>query len=70
MDDRMQLPEELSVPEAAAYLKVSQETVRRNIRAKRLRAIRRGTQWFVSHEDITVFSSVYDRRTGKILKFI
>ena len=30
----MTLPEEFTVPEAASYLKVSEETVRRNIRSK------------------------------------
>ena len=34
----MNLPEELTVPQAASYLRVSEETVRRNIRAKRLQA--------------------------------
>ena len=32
----MQLAEELSVPQVATYLKVNEETVRRNIRSKRL----------------------------------
>ena len=60
------MPEELSVPQAAIYLKVSEETVRRNIRSKRLKATRIGTQWFVSLPDIEQFASSYDPKTGKV----
>ena len=60
------MTEELSVPQAASYLGVSEETVRRNIRSKRLRAIRRGTQWFVARGDILVFADSYDPRTGRV----
>ena len=62
----MQLAEELSVSQVATYLKVNEETVRRNIRAKRLQAIRRGTQWFVSRDDLIAFANGYDPRTGKV----
>ena len=41
----MDLPEEATVPEAATFLRVKQETVRRNIRERRLPAIKRGIQW-------------------------
>ena len=57
---------ELTTPEAARYLGVSEETVRRNIRSKRLKAFRRGTQWFINREDLSVFASKYDARTGRI----
>lgn len=57
--------EEVTVPEAASYLKVNEETVRRNIRAKRLRALRRGTQWFIQRDDLLLFAGTYDTRTGK-----
>ena len=66
----MQLKEELSVPEVAVYLKVNEETVRRNIRSKRLPAIRHGTQWFVSRDDLLVFASSYDRKSGQIKQMI
>ena len=62
----MGLLEEISVPQAASYLGVSEETVRRNIRSKRLKAIRRGTQWFVIRRDIVIFASSYDPRTGRV----
>ena len=57
---------EFTTPEAARYLGVSEETVRRNIRSRRLRAIRRGTQWFIDRQDLAVFASKYDAKTGKI----
>ena len=38
----MDMPEEFTVPQAASYLNVSQETVRRNIRSRRLKALRSG----------------------------
>ena len=60
------MPEEFTVPQAAAYLSVSEETVRRNIRSKRLKALRRGTQWFVRRDVLLVFANSYDPKTGKI----
>ena len=35
----MNMPDEYTVPQAASYLNVSEETVRRNIRSKRLKAL-------------------------------
>lgn len=58
--------DEYSVPQVASILNVSQETVRRNIRSKRLVALRRGTQWFVRHEVLEGFAKNYDPKTGKI----
>ncbi len=66
----MELPDELSVPEMALFLKVNEETVRRNIRSKRLPAIRRGTQWFVAREDALLFANAYDKRTGQIRRMV
>ena len=64
------MSEEFTVPRAAAYLKVSEETVRRNIRAKRLTALRRGTQWFIPREVLVLFANSYDRKTGKIRRML
>ncbi len=58
--------EEFTVPEAATFLKVSEETVRRNIRSKRLKALRRGTQWFIDRDVLTMFADSYNPKTGKI----
>ena len=64
----MTMPEEFTVPQAASYLRVSEETVRRNIRSRRLKALRRGTQWFIPKDVLIVFSNSYDPKTGKIRK--
>ncbi len=66
----MTLPDEFTVPEAAQYLGVSEETVRRNIRSRRLKAIRRGTQWFITSDVLLVFASSYDPKTGRIRRMI
>ena len=62
----MNIPDELTVPQAASYLNVSEETVRRNIRSKRLKALRRGTQWFIPHDVLVIFANSYDPKTGQI----
>ena len=62
----MNMPDEHTVPQAASYLNVSEETVRRNIRSKRLRALRRGTQWFIPHDVLVIFANSYDPKTGQI----
>ena len=66
----MNMPEEFTVPQAAAYLRVSEETVRRNIRSRRLKALRRGTQWFIPHDVIVVFANTYDPKTGQIRQLL
>ena len=66
----MNMPEEYTVPQAAAYLNVSDETVRRNIRSKRLKALRRGTQWFIRHDVLVVFANSYDPKTGQIRQLL
>ena len=66
----MNVTDEYTVPEAASYLNVSEETVRRNIRSKRLRAFRRGTQWFISREVLVVFANSYDPKTGQVRRML
>ena len=66
----MNMHEELTVPQAASYLKVSEETVRRNIRSKRLSALRRGTQWFIPYDVLVIFANSYDPRTGQIRQML
>ena len=66
----MNMPEEFTVPQAASYLNVSEETVRRNIRSKRLRALRRGTQWFIPRDVLVVFANNYDPETGQIRQML
>ncbi len=62
----MTMPEEFTVPQAASYLNVSEEIVRRNLRAKRLKALGRGTQWFIQYDVLAIFANSYDPKTGKI----
>ena len=64
------MPDELTVPQAASYLCVSEETVRRNIRSKRLKALRRGTQWFIPRDVLIVFASSYDPKSGQIRQLL
>ena len=66
----MNMPEEFTVPQAASYLNVSEETVRRNIRSKRLTALRRGTQWFIPRDVLMVFANSYDPKTGQIRQML
>ena len=66
----MNMTEEFTVPQAASYLSVSEETVRRNIRSKRLKALRRGTQWFIPHDVLVVFANSYDPKTGQVRKML
>ena len=69
-ENNMTMKEELTVPQAAAFLKVSEETVRRNIRARRLNALRKGTQWFIPRESLVVFANAYDPKTGRIRQLL
>ena len=62
----MNMPEEFTVPQAATYRNVCEETVRRDIRSRRLKALRRGTQWFIPSDILVVFANSYDPKTGKI----
>ena len=66
----MTMPEEFTVPQAAAYLSVSEETVRRNIRSRCLKALRRGTQWFIPQDVLVIFADSYDPKTGKIRQML
>ena len=66
----MNIADEFTVPQAASYLNVSEETVRRNIRSQRLRALRRGTQWFIPCDVLAVFANSSDPKTGQIRQML
>ena len=66
----MNMPDEYTVPQVASYLNVSEETVRRNIRSKRLGALRRGTQWFIPYDVLVTFAKSYDPRTGQLRQML
>ena len=57
-------------PQAESYLNVNEETVRRTIRSKRLRALRRGKQWFIPRDVLVVFANSYDPKTGQIRQML
>ena len=58
--------DEFTVPQAAKFLNVAEETVRRHIRAGRLFAEKKGTQWFIGGDILLKFRDSYDPRTGKL----
>ena len=66
----MSMFEEFTARHAAAYLSVIDETVRRNIRSKRLKALRRGTQWFILRYGPFVFANSYDPKSGKMRQML
>jgi len=55
--------EYLTVPEAARYLRVNEETIRRNVRSGRLKAEKIGNQWFIHKSDLSSFEVVQNSRT-------
>ena len=60
--------EELTVPQVAQLLALNEETIRRYLRAGRLKAVKRGTQWFVRPVDLEVFRAIYQPQVGRHLK--
>ena len=61
-DPAMNTLDELTVSQAASYLSVREETVRRNVRLKHPSAFRRGTQWFTPRDALVVFLGIYEPR--------
>ena len=66
----MNMPEEYTAPQAIPNLKVSEETVRRNVRSKRMKALRRGTQQFIQREVLMGFANTYDPKTETIRQLL
>ena len=62
----MSIPEGFTLPQPTSYLSVSEETVRRNIGSKRLKALRRGTQWFIPCDVLLISANTYDPKTGQL----
>ena len=60
------MPDEFAVLWTGPHVSVSEEPVHRNIRSKRLKALRRGTQWLIQRDVLLVFASSYDPRIGQI----
>lgn len=64
------MPEEYTVPQTASYLRMSEATVRGNIRSKRLKSQRRGTQWSFPHKVLVVFANGYEPKAGQIRQLL
>ena len=55
----------VSVREACRRINVHEETVRRLVRSGILKADKIGNQWFIKKEELSLFSSTYNPKTGK-----
>ena len=62
----MSIPEGFTLPQPASYLSVSEETVRRNIGAKRLKSLRMGTRWFIPRDVLLISANTCDSKTGQL----
>ena len=63
----MSMRVELTVPHTEAYTGVSEWAVRSDIGSKRVEALRRLTQWFISHDVLVTIENSYDSKAGQIL---
>ena len=55
----------VSVREAARQIGIHEESLRRLLRQGSPRATKLGGQWFISREQLSLFTSTYDAKTGK-----
>jgi len=55
----------VGVHEAAKRLGIHEESVRRLIRIGTMPATKIGGQWYIDREDLAIFASSYDAKTGK-----
>jgi len=60
----------VTIHEAAKQLRIHEESLRRIIRIGALPADKVGGQWFISKEQLAVFSNAYDHKTGKRRRII
>ena len=61
----LELDNYVNIHEAAKRLGIHEESLRRIIRIGTLPAEKIGGQWFISKEQLAIFSNVYDHKTGK-----
>ena len=62
----MSIPEGFTLPQPASYLSVSEETVRRNIGAERLKALHRVIRWFKPRDVLLISANTCDSKTGQL----
>lgn len=55
----------IHIPEAAKCLGIHEESLRRLLRIGTLRGRKIGGQWFIDREELAIFASSYDAKTGK-----
>ena len=61
----MELDSFVNIREAARRLGIHEESLRRLIRIGTLPAEKIGGQWFIDKEQLAIFASTYDAKTGK-----
>ena len=64
------LDDYVNIREAARQLGIHEESLRRLLRMGSLPAEKVGGQWFIRKEQLALFASAYDVRTGKINRLI
>ena len=55
----------IGISETARQLGIHEESLRRLLRIGTLRGRKIGGQWLIDREDLAVFASTYDAKTGK-----
>ncbi len=55
----------LNVRQAARQIGIHEESLRRLLRQGSPRGAKLGGQWFISREQLALFASTYDAKTGK-----
>jgi len=60
----------ISVRDAARQIGIHEESLRRLLRQGSPTGEKIGGQWFISKEQLALFSSTYDAKTGKRRKLI
>lgn len=55
----------INVREAAKQIGIHEESLRRLLRQGSPRGTKLGGQWFISKEQLSLFASTYDAKTGK-----
>ena len=55
----------LNVREAARQVGIHEESLRRLLRLGSPPGVKIGGQWFISKEQLTLFTATYDAKTGK-----
>jgi len=66
----MDIENYLDIHESARLLSIHEESLRRLIRLGSLPAEKIGGQWFIDKDQLALFATTYDARTGKRKKLL